>query len=204
MPDFDLTCEPSLKIELHMLRPITEKVHSGNGPVSLVVGCEFKSCYRQCVVNLGKSLYLACSFDPSTLGIWICLGEYHYLSADRFARPCLLKIPAVLQITLLKIFRCAVGVYFVSLELCMTLSDLGGLKIAHLKTILGVWLCAIALACLKRQGLVCTNNWPLAANSLLKGKMVNDNFLTYDKVIIMVCTMYLGRYRRKTSVHYNC
>ena len=134
-----------------------------------MVGCEFKSCYRQCVVNLGKSLYLACSFDPSTLGIWTCLGEYHYLSADRFARPCLLKIPAVLQITLLKIFRCAVGVYFVSLELCMTLSDLGGLKIAHLKTILGVWLCAIALACLKRQGLVCTNNWPLAANSLLKG-----------------------------------
>ena len=36
MPDFDLTCELSLKIELHMLRPITEKVHSGNGPVSLV------------------------------------------------------------------------------------------------------------------------------------------------------------------------
>ena len=38
MPDFDLTGELSLKIELHMLRPITEKVHSGNGPVSLVVG----------------------------------------------------------------------------------------------------------------------------------------------------------------------
>ena len=36
MPDFDLTSELSLKIELHMLRPITEKVHSGNGPVSLV------------------------------------------------------------------------------------------------------------------------------------------------------------------------
>ena len=36
MPDFDLTGELSLKIELHMLRPITEKVHSGNGPVSLV------------------------------------------------------------------------------------------------------------------------------------------------------------------------
>ena len=35
MPDFDLTGELSLKIELHMLRPITEKVHSGNGPVSL-------------------------------------------------------------------------------------------------------------------------------------------------------------------------
>ena len=36
MPDFDLTGELSLKIELHMLRPITEKVHSGNGPVSFV------------------------------------------------------------------------------------------------------------------------------------------------------------------------
>ena len=37
MPDFDLTGELSLKIEMHMLRPITEKVHSGNGPVSLVL-----------------------------------------------------------------------------------------------------------------------------------------------------------------------
>ena len=36
MPEFDLTGELSLKMELHMLRPITEKVHSGNGPVSLV------------------------------------------------------------------------------------------------------------------------------------------------------------------------
>ena len=40
MPDFDLTGELSLKIELHMLRPITEKVHSGNGPVSLVPGIQ--------------------------------------------------------------------------------------------------------------------------------------------------------------------
>ena len=37
MHDFDLTGELSLKIEVHMLRPITEKVHSGNGPVSLVL-----------------------------------------------------------------------------------------------------------------------------------------------------------------------
>ena len=37
IPDFDLTGELSLKIELHMLRPITENVHSGNGPVSLVL-----------------------------------------------------------------------------------------------------------------------------------------------------------------------
>ena len=36
MHDFDLTGELSLKIKLHMLRPITEKVHSGSGPVSLV------------------------------------------------------------------------------------------------------------------------------------------------------------------------
>ena len=41
MPDFDLTGELSLKIELHMLRPITEKVHSGNGPVSLVCSFDF-------------------------------------------------------------------------------------------------------------------------------------------------------------------
>ena len=46
MPDFDLTGELSLKIELHMLRPITEKVHSGNGPVSLV-----------------RELYLAIGFE---------------------------------------------------------------------------------------------------------------------------------------------
>ena len=36
MPDFDLIGELSLKIKLHMLRPITEKLHSGNGQVSLV------------------------------------------------------------------------------------------------------------------------------------------------------------------------
>ena len=45
MPDFDLTGELSLKIELHMLRPITEKVHSGNGPVSLVHLIKCKICY---------------------------------------------------------------------------------------------------------------------------------------------------------------
>ena len=43
MPDFDLTGELSLKIELHMLRPITEKVHSGNGPVSFVLGATIRS-----------------------------------------------------------------------------------------------------------------------------------------------------------------
>ena len=43
MPNFDLTGELSLKIELHMLRPITEKVHSGNEPVSLVVTANLTS-----------------------------------------------------------------------------------------------------------------------------------------------------------------
>ena len=36
MPDFDLTGELSLKIELAHAQIITEKVHSGNGAVSLV------------------------------------------------------------------------------------------------------------------------------------------------------------------------
>ena len=58
MPDFDLTGELSLKIELHMLRPITEKVHSGNGPVSLVrwdthmmadYCCSIKETARRCI-----------------------------------------------------------------------------------------------------------------------------------------------------------
>ena len=54
MPDFDLTGELSLKIELHMLRPITEKVHSGNGPVSLVyrqilhTGTRVNMCLIRC------------------------------------------------------------------------------------------------------------------------------------------------------------
>ena len=46
MPDFDLSGELSLKIELHMLRPITEKVHSGNGPVSLVMSLGVDSYSR--------------------------------------------------------------------------------------------------------------------------------------------------------------
>ena len=46
-------------------------------------------------------------------------------------------------------FRCAFYI-----ELCIIWSNLGGLKITHLKTILGVWWCAITLACLKRQGLM--------------------------------------------------
>ena len=48
MPDFDLTGELSLKIELHMLIPITQKVHSGNGPVSLVHTYYFLALYIVC------------------------------------------------------------------------------------------------------------------------------------------------------------
>ena len=72
-------------------------------------------------------------------------------------RPCLFKMPAVLQIALLKIFRCAVSLHFVS-ELCIILPDLDVLKIALLETILGVW-CAIALVRLKRQGLSCEKKY---------------------------------------------
>ena len=35
-------------------------------------------------------------------------------SSKYVPRPCLLKMPDVLQIALLKMFRCAVGVHFVS------------------------------------------------------------------------------------------
>ena len=57
MPDFDLTGELSLKIELHMLRPITEKVHSGNGPVSLVCSeSEFCTFYEVFVLTSSKKI----------------------------------------------------------------------------------------------------------------------------------------------------
>ena len=72
MPDFDLTGELSLKIELHMLRPITEKVHSGNGPVSLV-GDTYKSgaSSRQ-PKSLEKSTnkHARCAFDCFHAYIW--------------------------------------------------------------------------------------------------------------------------------------
>ena len=56
MPDFDLTGELSLKIELHMLRPITEKVHSGNGPVSLVYGVMYQEAEFATNIQTGKDL----------------------------------------------------------------------------------------------------------------------------------------------------
>ena len=65
MPDFDLTGELSLKIELHMLRPITEKVHSGNGPVSLV-----RLGYR-----LELSLRLWVSEKPVSVVVWGIFGN---------------------------------------------------------------------------------------------------------------------------------
>ena len=64
---------------------------------------------------------------------------------------------AVLQIALLKTFKCAVGVHFLLLKLCMILPDLGVLKIVLLKTILGMRWCAIVLTRLKRQGLTITS-----------------------------------------------
>ena len=54
MPDFDLTGELSLKIELHMLRPITEKVHSGNRPVSLVECAVLQIITTMCVTHVQK------------------------------------------------------------------------------------------------------------------------------------------------------
>ena len=77
MPDFDLSGELSLKIELHMLRPITEKVHSGNGPVSLVRGTY--STQRRCIVHVihsdqGHALYSVTSY----LGVLVCIEGGHW------------------------------------------------------------------------------------------------------------------------------
>ena len=74
MPDFNLTGELSLKIELDMLKPITEKVHSGNGPVSLVrrLSTEDSSAIAIISKNFvgedGAPLFLClCSLDGSFL-----------------------------------------------------------------------------------------------------------------------------------------
>ena len=66
MPDFDLTGELSLKIELHMLRPITEKVHSGNGPVSLV---EDEGWMQPAIskITILKNIFLK----------WSCILQYY-------------------------------------------------------------------------------------------------------------------------------
>ena len=55
----------------------------GTAQDSQTEGCEFEPRYGQRVVNLGKSLHLACFVDPSALGT--CLGGCHNLSAHRFA-----------------------------------------------------------------------------------------------------------------------
>ena len=82
------------------------------------------------------------SYQTNTIG--------ECLVVTRFAEtsPWLLKIPVVLWIALLKIFRCVVGVHFVSN--CVQINQIYVLKIRLLKIILGVWWCAFA--CLKRQG----------------------------------------------------
>ena len=61
-------------------------------------------------------------------------------------------MPAVLQRALLKVFKCDVGVHFVS-NYVWFLPDFDVLKITLLKTMLGLWWCAFALAGFKRQGL---------------------------------------------------
>ena len=68
MHDFDLTDDFSLKIELHMLRPITEKVHSGNGRVSLV------RTPIECAVSL--AIYDNHGFDPVFPLRIISLGQF--------------------------------------------------------------------------------------------------------------------------------
>ena len=79
-----------------------------------------------------------------------------FIGADKrlaVCRPCLLKLPAVLKIALLKMIQVCCCRCAFCIKLCIILHDLGVLKIALLKTILGVWWYAIALACFKRQGL---------------------------------------------------
>ena len=53
---------------------------SGTAQDSEMEGCEFEPCFRQRVVNLGRSLNLACSVDPNAFGTF--LGEYYNLSAS--------------------------------------------------------------------------------------------------------------------------
>ena len=58
MHDFDLTGELSLKIKQRILRPITEKVHSGNGPVSLVQTFWHENATEKVAFTLALSLLL--------------------------------------------------------------------------------------------------------------------------------------------------
>ena len=62
---------------------------------------------------------------------------YVWLLSIETNRHFLLKIPDVLQISLLEIFRCAIGVHFVSNN-SIILLDFGVLEIALLKTTYGV------------------------------------------------------------------
>ena len=82
MPDFDLTGELSLKIELHMLRPITEKVHSGNGPVSLVL--KLPTLYPKITIcshryNLWEQIRMQVWFIKwYKFNNWLPVGPAHY------------------------------------------------------------------------------------------------------------------------------
>ena len=83
MPDFDLTGELSLKIELHMLRPITEKVHSGNGPVSLVLFLHFGTLKVRY-----QLICLLCSARTNQLGHFdLLLKDYWNLLVLILSRP---------------------------------------------------------------------------------------------------------------------
>ena len=79
MHDFDLTDELSLKIELHMLRPITEKVHSGNGRVSLVHRSYhhcyiFNLCGELCVSVVRAFLFsVSACLSLSSVLCFVCL-----------------------------------------------------------------------------------------------------------------------------------
>ena len=79
-------------------------------------------------------------------------------------RSCLLKMPAVLQLALLKKFRkCSRCAFWITL--CLILPDLGVLKITPLKTNLSVWWCAISFTRPKKQG-------PSMADSMRCNSMV--------------------------------
>ena len=78
MPAFDLSGELSLKIELHMLRPITEKVHSGNGPVSLVRNELFCIDQTQSFYTLftgGRDFFSLRSYTILSKCIEFCFGK---------------------------------------------------------------------------------------------------------------------------------
>ena len=96
--------------------------------------------WQWCYVYLRgkKSLFILCEYDHRALAqcvkkwngqVWWATTPTHTVHYPCYfvwhCRPCLLKIPAVLQKAVLKILRCTVGVHFVS----NCVPDLGVLKI---------------------------------------------------------------------------